>query len=471
MTTRSLTEFAPTAPLPASELEHLAIVHHLELTQPVPDGFPRGGASVGARPAAPEAPKLYASPARAPRLSSFLPASRRSRANKAKAAGQRGSRGLGSEPRCQARRSGGAEPVRVVYSVSGSGTTPILIDVPLELRGSNAMEEDDFGWPTGVIASGTETLVKVVPGLTANMQNMIRVIADQVTVANLSLDANTSNQRGIQLALRRAQDFTVSGNRVTGQSFIGINPKASSGKIIGNYITNVGAGTGIGAGNASFPAKVLFSGNRSVANSFAGSEVAAASDSEAGSAGDVLDSLSVTISENDLSNNTAMPGFSSGLRFFVIRRDPPYPTGQSSGMMTAVISENNIMNNWFGVSIDAGFPYRTFQGTPDLRQYTGSLDLGFEGNQASGNVQSAIISFERNTATLHSVQMDPTKRPTSYKYLQSASYDIRYDDGSLDGYWFDHPVVDPIDRRILNNHLIVNGVEMRPPVRTAPVLP
>jgi hypothetical protein len=332
------------------------------------------------------------------------------------------------------------------------------------------MEEDDFGWPTGVVWPGTETLVKAVPGLAANTENMIRVIADHVTIANLSLDANTSNLQGIQLALRGAPDFTVSGNRVTGQSFIGINPRASSGKIIGNYITNVGC-VCIGAGNASFPARVLFSGNRSVANSFAGVELFAASDSEAGNAGDVLDSLSVTISENDLSNNTAMPGFSSGIRFGVIRRDPPDPTGQSSGTMTAVISDNNIMNNWFGVSIDAGFPYRTFRGTPDLRQYSGSLDLGFEGNQASGNVQSAIITFERNTATLHPVQMDPTKRPTSYKYLRSASYNVRYDDGSLDGYWVDHPVVDPIDGRILNNHLIVNGLEIQPPVRTAPVLP
>jgi len=365
--------------------------------------------------------------------------------------------------------------VRVAPSPSGSfysvsGTTPILIDVPLELRGSNAMEEDDFGWPTGVIWSGTETLVKAVPGLAANTENMIRVTADHVTVANLSLDANTSNLRGIQLALRGAQDFTVSGNRVTGQSFSGIGSRASSGKIIGNYITNVG-GTGIGAGNASFPAKVLFSGNRSVANSFAGVELFAASNSEAGSAGDVLDSLSVTISENDLSNNTAIPGFSSGIRFGVIRRDPPDPTGQSSGSMTAVISGNNITNNWFGVSIDAGFPYRTFQGTPDLRQYSGSLDLAFEGNQVSGNLQSAIITFERNTATLHPVQMDPSKRPTSYKYLQSAIYNVRYDDGSLDGYWDDHPLVDPIDGRILNNHLIVNRLEIQPPVRTAPVLP
>jgi hypothetical protein len=365
--------------------------------------------------------------------------------------------------------------VRVAPSPSGSfysvsGTTPILIDVPLELRGSNAMEEDDFGWPTGVVWPGTETLVKAVPGLTANTENMIRVIADHVTVANLSLDANTSNLAGIQLALRGAQDFAVSGNRVTGQSFIGISSRASSGKIIGNYITNVG-GTGIGAGNASSPAKVLFSGNRSVANSFAGVELFAASNSDAGNAGEVLDSLSVTVSENDLSNNAATPGFSSGIRIGVIRRDPPDPTGQSSGTMTAVISDNSITNNWFGVSIDAGFPYRTFQGTPDLRQYTGSLDLGFEGNQASGNVQSAIITFERNTATLHPVQMDPSKRPTSYKYLQSASYNVRYDDGSLDGYWVDHPVMDPIDRRILNNRLIVNGLEIQPPVRTAPVLP
>jgi hypothetical protein len=69
------------------------------------------------------------------------------------------------------------------------------------------------------------------------------------------------------------------------------------------------------------------------------------------------------------------------------------------------------------------------------------------------------------------MQMDPSKRPTSYKYLQSATYDVRYNDGSLDGYWLDHPVIDPIDRRILNNHLIVNGLEIQPPVRTAPVLP
>ena len=66
----------------------------------------------------------------------------------------------------------------------------------------------------------------------------------------------------------------------------------------------------------------------------------------------------------------------------------------------------------------------------------------------------ALISFTRNTATL-----TPSQLPL-WKYLEHSTFDITDSDGELNGYWLDHPVFDPIDGRLLQNILRINGVEI-----------
>ena len=52
--------------------------------------------------------------------------------------------------------------------------------------------------------------------------------------------------------------------------------------------------------------------------------------------------------------------------------------------------------------------------------------------------------------------------PHAHAHIQSTFNNtivtISDPNGDLNGYWFDHPAVDPIDGRFLNNVLTVNGL-------------
>jgi hypothetical protein len=332
---------------------------------------------------------------------------------------------------------------------------PIRLDVPnLELRGSTSMLEGNDGWPTGVFEPGTNTLLIANPPLFGEQALLVVAPTNHVltghgvTVSKLSFNVGDfvySVASGDGIVVDRVHDFTIRNNFVTGWAFIGISTTASSGKILGNYITEVGCGTCISAGNTSSPADVIVSGNRSIRNELGGVLLLGG-----GGAGEIFDRLSAVVSRNDLSNNNARRDFSFGLRVSVIRRDPPDSLNQTLGYVTATVSGNRITNNSFGVTIDAGFPYRT-----DPRRYTGTLDVAFENNQVVENrLTPALISFTRNEATLS------PSRLNFWKFLERSTFNITYPDGELDGYWFDHPVSDPIDGRTLQNILKINGVEI-----------
>ena len=64
----------------------------------------------------------------------------------------------------------------------------------------------------------------------------------------------------------------------------------------------------------------------------------------------------------------------------------------------------------------------------------------------------ALITFTRNDAAIFPHQVK------SFKYLQGSIFTISDPDGNLNGYWFDHPAMDPVDGRFLNNTLKVNDV-------------
>ena len=119
--------------------------------------------------------------------------------------------------------------------------------------------------------------------------------------------------------------------------------------------------------------------------------------------------------------------------------------------MAVNVINNTITNNSLGVSVDAGFPFRT-----DQRLWTASFRTTFTGNTISGSkLAQALITFTRNSTAIF-----PGELKKDFKYLQGSTFTISDPGGDLNGYLFDHPATDPIDGRFLNNTLKVNGVKI-----------
>ena len=77
-----------------------------------------------------------------------------------------------------------------------------------------------------------------------------------------------------------------------------------------------------------------------------------------------------------------------------------------------------------------------------------------------------MISFTNSRATELPCELDPANTidtcPTAasgtyWKYLQDAAFNIIHS-GELDGYLLDHPAQDPVDGRVLDNVLTIDGV-------------
>ena len=342
------------------------------------------------------------------------------------------------------------------YSLS----TTLNLDIPgLLLRGSNVIQVDTDGWPTGAVAPGTETKLLALPAL-ANQPIILINSTSRVTVTKFTIDAGSNAMYGIRLI--QAQGFMVSGNVISGNAFLGINTIASTGTVDGNYITGVGGGTVIWAGNAASPANVKFVNNRSVANAFGGVLVNGAVATATG----YFDEVTAVIDHNDLSFNTKTKEFSFGIRIIMIYIAFPAALSESKGHVTAMISHNRITQNEMGLSIDAGFPYRTVGNSCDDRTFSGTFDITLIKNMIAANhLTPALITFTRSTAAFNPKELEPTRNGVSWQYLHGAVYTIRDPANEIAGYWFDHPANDPVlsscvndqTKEQLNNTLIING--------------
>jgi hypothetical protein len=126
---------------------------------------------------------------------------------------------------------------------------------------------------------------------------------------------------------------------------------------------------------------------------------------------------------------------------------PGIPATQSDSNITVNATDNKITNNSIGVSIDAGFSYRA-----DPRLFTAGLSATFAGNTISASKNTpALILFTYLTAA------EFPRGLKTFKYLQDSVITITDPTADLSGYWFDHPATDPIDGRMLNNSLKLNG--------------
>ena len=164
----------------------------------------------------------------------------------------------------------------------------------------------------------------------------------------------------------------------------GLESIASSGQVIGNHFSHLLTGAILAGGYAEPPSKVLFKGNRSVENGLGGLLLNGASAfiPEHG------DQLSAVVRDNDLSRNVDF-----GVRLFVIFRVPGFPGDtQATGNIHAFLKGNLIRDNFEGVMIDAGFPFRELEGGEcDPRfNYSGSVTLRVEDNTVTGSADSSL---------------------------------------------------------------------------------
>lgn len=342
------------------------------------------------------------------------------------------------------------------YPVVGS----LVIDRPLELRGSSILIEGADGWPTGAVAPGTETRI-----FAANLTGVQPLIAvgrsDAVVISEVGIRGFVFESRptGSEVALTRVQDFSVVENVFRAPGLWGLQSIASSGRVVGNYFTGVSTGVILNGGYPASPSEVTVTGNRSVQNTIGGLLLNGAS-IDIPEFGDQLEAV---VRDNDLSNNTlSANGF--GARLFILRRDPGAPgDAQSTGNVHALLQGNRIVGNRIGITIDAGFPYRRVGTTCDPRVFSGTIDLTLKGNTLTNSLLTpALVTFTRNMAALSPALL------TQWQYLHGATFTIADDEGTLAGAWLDHPDRDPTVgpcaddavHELLGNTLRYNGEDV-----------
>ena len=170
----------------------------------------------------------------------------------------------------RARTASGAVAINVApgdYAIDSS----LVIDRPLELRGSSVLEQDDDGWPTGAVAAGTETRIRGTATLgTQPLLDVGRsdaVVIEDVGIRGFVFEGTLG---GIEVLVRRVQDYAIQDNVFRAPGFLGLQTVASSGRVAGNYFSGVDTGAILAGGYPASPSKVTFTGNRSVHNNLGG---------------------------------------------------------------------------------------------------------------------------------------------------------------------------------------------------------
>jgi hypothetical protein len=357
-----------------------------------------------------------------------------------------------------ARATSGAVVIKVApgdYALNSS----LVIDRPLEMRGSSVVTKDGDGWPTGEVAAGTETRVF---SSNATLAQLIRVgredstVLSDVTIRGFVLQGTAT---GFSMLLTRVQNFSVADNVFRAPANFALQSVASSGRVSGNHFSGANTGAIFLGGYAASPSNVVVTGNRSVQNTIGGVLLAGASFGIP----ELGDQLNATVRDNDLSGNTSSAQ-AFGLRVFILRRDLGAPgDSQSSASVKALVQDNRLQGNRIGLLVDAGFPYRRVGSVCDSRVYSGTVDLTLAGNTLAGSTQTpALVTFTRSVSAL-----TPSLLP-QWQYLHTSTFAISDIDGILADAWIDHPASDPFigpcpgdeTNEPLGNELLYNGVTL-----------
>lgn len=368
-----------------------------------------------------------------------------------------------SLPDAVAEAAARALSTRIVIKV-GPGdyplTEPLQIDFPLDLRGSTEqVVNGDDPLPTGLVVPGTETRIYAAAPIGAqalvSVGRLDGAVMNDVSIRGFALES-TAASNGILMT--RVQGFRVADNVFRAPTMWGFVSVASSGELTANHFSGIGTGAILNGGYPASPANVVATGNRAVNNNLGGILLNGASINIP----ELGDQLHAIVRGNDLSGNTGSQGF--GLRVFVLRRDIGAPgDSQSSAHVDARVQDNRLVGNRIGLTVDAGFPYRSVAGVCDPRVFSGTVDLDLSGNTVTGSlVTNSLITFTRSTTALNPAQLP------QWQYLHGATFDLSDPDGTLKDARIDNPATDPhigscpgdAVHEPLENILIYNGAEL-----------
>jgi hypothetical protein len=334
----------------------------------------------------------------------------------------------------------------------------LMIDRQLDLLGSTAQSAGADSWPTGEVVPGSLTRIFAADPMLTQLvvvDGGEATVLRDVDIRGFVFEATTG---GVSLVLNRVQNYAIADNVFRAPASFALKSVASSGRVSGNHFSGVGTGAIFNGGYPDSPSNVLFEGNRAVRNTLGGVLLNGAS-IDIPELGDEVDAI---VRDNDLSENVGTQGF--GLRAFILRRDLGAPgESQSSASVHGLVEDNRIVGNRIGISIDAGFPFRSVGAVCDTRIYTGTIDLHFAGNTLAGSsLASGLITFTRQQAALN------TSMLPQWQFLHGATFMISDPDETLADAWIDHPVEDPFlgpcpadaTNEALDNRLIYNGGEL-----------
>ena len=313
---------------------------------------------------------------------------------------------------------------------------PFVVDVPdVTLHGALVMGLDASGRATGAGATQAATTLSPIAPLSDQGGNaLFFVVGDPAGSAGngftvegfvlLSGSAPGTDAAGFGLLALTVNNVLVQGNRLEG-FFETLDLRGSSGVLKANHLSGGGQCDVCIAG----PGTYRVADNRILAGGTHGIFASPAIDSDPSIA--PTSEIVADIVNNEVRDHRQLP-ISAGIRIGAVGLNAPDVHGTSR----ITVRDNLLVNNSFGLMIDALFP----QPDTELR---GDVDLTTSGNVVRQSCQAdLLVAFTRHRTALGSGD-DPYLRNSTYQLTLGG--DLPFSDA-----WFSNPGG-------LGNTLLVNG--------------
>jgi hypothetical protein len=313
---------------------------------------------------------------------------------------------------------------------------PFVVDVPdVTLHGALVMGLDASGRATGAGATQAATTLSPIAPLSHECCDaLFFVVGDPAGSAGngftvegfvlLSGSAPGTDAAGFGLLALTVNNVLVQGNRLEG-FFETLDLRGSSGVLKANHLSGGGQCDVCIAG----PGTYRVADNRILAGGTHGIFASPAIDSDPSSA--PTSEIVADIVNNEVRDHRQLP-ISAGIRIGAVGLNAPDVHGTSH----ITVRDNLLVNNSFGLMIDALFP----QPDTELR---GDVDVTTSGNVVRQSCQAdLLVAFTRHRTALGSGD-DPYLRNSTYQLTLGG--DLSFSDA-----WFSNPGG-------LGNTLLVNG--------------
>lgn len=315
---------------------------------------------------------------------------------------------------------------------------PLMVDMPdITLHGALAMTLDDNGRATGQGTSPDETVLSPVEPLPFDGSVSTPIVianghpngsaGNGLTVEGFVFQSGndpavTAGGQGI-LALRVTR-LTIRGNRFEGGFTESADLRATSADVIENHLGGTAGTCDLClAGPGTFNAH----GNRLLAGGIPGISVSPAVGLPVPPGVEPYElpasaEISADIRNNEVQDHQRIP-VGVGIRMDAVGVSAP----DVHGTIHAIVQDNVLLNNRFGMIVHAAFPVVD----TDRR---GDVDVTLGGNVFQGSCQTNLfVSFARHQTGLG---IDPKPKP----YLLNSTFNLTLNGNlSWDDVWFSHP--------------------------------